>query len=57
MLGGASCDAPEETAYELAAELRSLADWLVLDDIDVAPRGDLAAELTFAVNAAISRSA
>jgi uncharacterized protein YcaQ len=43
--------APEETASELAAELRDLADWLHLDDIVVAPRGDLAAELEVAVKA------
>ena len=43
--------APEETADELAAELWDLAGWLGLDDIDVAQRGDLAAELTVAVKA------
>ena len=43
--------APEETAEELAAELRDLADWLGLAEIDVAPRGDLAAELAVAVKA------
>jgi uncharacterized protein YcaQ len=43
--------APDETAEELAAELRDLADWLDLDDIDVEPRGDLAAELEVAVKA------
>jgi uncharacterized protein YcaQ len=41
--------APPETAEELAAELWELAGWLGLDDIDVAQRGDLAAELTVAV--------
>lgn len=35
--------APPETAAELVAELRSLAGWLGLDDIEVADRGDLAA--------------
>ncbi len=34
--------APEGTAAELGAELRTLAAWLGLDDVAVAPRGDLA---------------
>ena len=34
--------APPETAFELAEELRDLASWLELDEIVVAPRGDLA---------------
>jgi len=38
-------DSPAETAAELAAELRSLADWLGLSDIEVSPRGDLAEAL------------
>ncbi len=38
-------DAPPETAQELAAELRDLADWLGLDDIVVHERGDLALAL------------
>ena len=38
-------DSPAETAAELAAELRSLADWLGLSDIEVSPRGDLAKAL------------
>ena len=38
-------DAPRETAEQLAAELRSLAEWLGLDDVAVADRGDLAAGL------------
>jgi uncharacterized protein len=37
--------APPETAYELAAELRDLADWLSLDDIVVHDKGGLAPEL------------
>ncbi|MGN6574755.1 MAG: winged helix-turn-helix domain-containing protein [Nocardioides sp.] len=41
--------APEQTAYELAEELRSMAGWLGLDDIMVEPRGDLAAALASAV--------
>jgi uncharacterized protein YcaQ len=38
--------APPETAEELAAELRTLADWLGLDDIIVEPRGELAPALS-----------
>jgi len=37
--------APPETATELAAELRGLAGWLGLGDVDVEDRGDLAAGL------------
>ncbi len=37
---------PAETAFELAAELRSLARWLGLDVIRVEPRGDLAPGLS-----------
>jgi uncharacterized protein YcaQ len=43
--------APEETATELAAELRELAGWLGLDAVDVRPRGDLAGALAVAVTA------
>ncbi len=43
--------APEETATELAAELRVLAAWLGLDAVDVRPRGDLAGRLAVAVRA------
>ena len=46
-------DAPEETAAELAEELAELARWLELHEgTDVAPRGDLAAELEVAVKSA-----
>ncbi|WP_312856206.1 winged helix-turn-helix domain-containing protein [Nocardioides pelophilus] len=45
----AEAGAPPATAAALAAELRQLADWLGLDDVVVAPRGDLAAELAGAV--------
>jgi uncharacterized protein len=41
--------APPETAGELAAELRSLAGWLGLDDVVVANRGDLSAALRSAL--------
>ena len=37
--------APPETALQLAAELWQLAGWLGLDDVVVAPRGDLAPAL------------
>jgi len=37
---------PAETAGELAAELRRLADWLGLDDVLVEPRGALAGPLS-----------
>ena len=38
--------APEETAHELAEELRSMAEWLGLSAIEVRPRGDLAPALS-----------
>ena len=38
-------DAPPETAEELSAELRVLADWLALEEVTVEPRGDLAPAL------------
>jgi uncharacterized protein len=38
-------DAPEETAAELAVELRSLAGWLGLHEVTVEPRGDLGVAL------------
>jgi uncharacterized protein YcaQ len=37
--------APGDTAEQLALELRRLAGWLRLDDVVVAPRGDLAGPL------------
>ena len=41
--------APDETAYELAEELRSMAGWLGLGAILVEPRGDLADALALCV--------
>jgi len=41
--------APARTARELAEELRTMADWLGLEDVVVADRGDLAEELSRAV--------
>jgi uncharacterized protein len=41
--------APEETAHELAVELRSMAGWLGLTGVDVRPRGDLASALSAAL--------
>ncbi|HVU62009.1 MAG TPA: crosslink repair DNA glycosylase YcaQ family protein [Mycobacteriales bacterium] len=41
----AEADAPPETAERLKAELRLLADWLGLDDVVIAARGDLAERL------------
>ncbi|HEX2075258.1 MAG TPA: crosslink repair DNA glycosylase YcaQ family protein [Geodermatophilus sp.] len=38
-----------EVAAELAAELRLMADWLELDGVEVAERGDLAAQLAGSV--------
>jgi len=43
--------APAATAAELAAELRRLAGWLGLGGVVVAPRGDLAPELSAACGA------
>ena len=45
-------DAPVDTAVELAAELRLMADWLGLDDVIVSPVGDLSASVAIAVNGA-----
>jgi uncharacterized protein YcaQ len=47
-------EAPEATAVELAAELVSLAGWLQLDEVEVHPRGDLAAELAVAVKSRLT---
>jgi len=44
-------NAPGETAAELAAELWALAGWLGLDDVVVAPVGDLTPALTSAAAA------
>jgi hypothetical protein len=49
----AEAAAPEETAYELAQELGSMAEWLGLDAIHVEPRGDLADPLTLAVKESV----
>ncbi len=38
-------DAPASTAGELAEELRLMAGWLGLDEVEVKPQGDLAADL------------
>jgi hypothetical protein len=45
----AEADAPEQTAEELAAELREMARWLGLGHVAVAQRGDLAPALAAAV--------
>jgi uncharacterized protein len=45
----AEATAPDETADELAAELRRLAEWLGLDAVHVAANGDLAPGLEVAV--------
>lgn len=47
--------APAETPDELAEELLRMAGWLSLDDVVVAPRGDLAAPLAAALTSAGGR--
>jgi uncharacterized protein YcaQ len=47
----AEAAAPDETPEELAVELRRLADWLGLDDVVVADRGDLAPALSVLLTA------
>ena len=42
----------DEVAADLAAELRLMADWLQLEEVAVADRGDLAADLAAAVGSA-----
>jgi uncharacterized protein YcaQ len=48
-------DAPAATAEELAAELRTTAGWLGLDDVVVAGRGDLAPALAAALGSVSGR--
>jgi uncharacterized protein len=47
----AEAEAPADTAEQLAEELGEMADWLGLDDVVVAERGDLANALRRGVRA------
>src|SRR4051794_37040933 len=47
----AEASAPPDTADELAVELRLLAQWLGLDDVEIRPRGDLAPALASGLRA------
>ncbi|MBA2550091.1 MAG: winged helix-turn-helix domain-containing protein [Nocardioidaceae bacterium] len=46
-------EAPRETAAELAVELQEMARWLRLSDVEVQPRGDLAARLLVSMSGGI----